>query len=172
MFTGVNNKHSRIFFALAWEGRYAIRSLQFTSRPQEPDSHDGWIRGKGIPLFHENPKFEIRNPKQIRNSKSETTAGCLGFRILCFDHEIRNKFEIRDPKPRARFLGFRISCFEFVSDFVLRISCFGFRARHGWPCPHRGASLNSGGCFLAWSGGNCARSGETRKHLTDPTGRA
>ncbi len=46
---------------------------------------------------YQNIKSEIRNPKQARNSKSETAA-----------------------------YMFRISCFGFVSYFVLRI-CFVFR---------------------------------------------
>jgi hypothetical protein len=86
--------------------------------------------------------------------------------------EIRNKPEIQIPKSETRpaaciCLGFGISRFEFVSDFGFRIS--DFLAKGGWPCLSEGASLNSGGCFSARSGGNRAQIGETRKHFTDPT---
>src|SRR6267154_1300949 len=75
LFTRVNIKHSRIFFALAMEGRYAIPSSTFTSRFHEPDSHDGWIRGKGIPLFHRFPSIDVR-----RAQGPECSLGwpCLG----------------------------------------------------------------------------------------------
>jgi len=56
----------------------------------------------GNPRRGPNPKFESRNPKQIRNTK----------------------LEIHFPFPCSFF---RISTFEFVSDFDIRISDFDIR---------------------------------------------
>jgi hypothetical protein len=55
LFTSVNSQRSRIFFALASAGRYAYSSSHRTHRSREPDSHDGWIRGKGIPPLSAQP---------------------------------------------------------------------------------------------------------------------
>jgi hypothetical protein len=124
LFTGVNNKHSRIFFALAKEGRYAIRSLQFISRPQEPDSHDGWIRGKGIPPFSR--KSEIRSTKSETNPKSETRGVRLGF---------GNWFRISDFVLRIfRPSGLALPIGEAL--IKLRRVFSGMVRRE--PCPNRG----------------------------------
>src|SRR5438067_1329700 len=53
-----------------------------------------------------NPKLEIRNKPEIRNSKSETNP----------------KTSITEP--RVFFWSFWISDFEFVSDFEIRVSDF------------------------------------------------
>jgi hypothetical protein len=60
--------------------------------------------------FEKNPKLEIRNSKQIPMTK-----------------KINDRNKKQKPSPRrglAFVLNFEILNFEFVSNFVLRISCF------------------------------------------------
>jgi hypothetical protein len=55
-----------------------------------------------------NPKFETRNPKQAQMTKAQNSK--------------------QTTRRATAFLSFEVRSFGFVSDFVLRISCFGFRA--------------------------------------------
>src|SRR2546425_823868 len=96
---------SQIVMTMAWAPqRCSSRKILFHTcelRMKSPMAIYESFRNVGVNEPHKNPKLECRNPKQIRNPQHETGV-------------------FRD----GALLPIRISNFEFVSDFDIRISDF------------------------------------------------
>jgi len=72
-----------------------------------------------------NPKFEYRNPKQIRNPKFKTIALGVGLRLAPLNTAAAEDWS--SPGPQ-RFEFSHFPHFEFVSNFDIRISDFSSEA--------------------------------------------